>query len=198
MKKVILTVAAIFAFGFANAQETTDGGFANGDVFISGAVGFGSSSTGDVKTNAFEIAPSVGFFVSPNIALGGRLGYLSETDDSGVLETKQNTFSIGVFGRYYMTPAAKFSLFGELAVDYATSKFDDGVPGTDDQKANGFGVQVAPGVSYFLAKNFAIEASWGVLGYSSVKPDVDGAESTDSFQIGLDLRDINLGLVYKF
>lgn len=61
MKKVILTVAAIFAFGFANAQETTEGGFANGDVFITGAVGFGSSKTGEAKTNSFEVSPSVGF-----------------------------------------------------------------------------------------------------------------------------------------
>lgn len=195
MKKVILTVAAIFAFGFANAQETTEGGFANGDVFITGAVGFGSSKTGEAKTNSFEVSPSVGFFVTPNIALGGRLGFSSEKEEEGADELKTTAFTVGVFGRYYVTPAAKFSLFGELAADYGTSKVDDG---TNDFKANGFGVQVAPGVSYFLGKNFAIEATWGVLGYNTVKPDVDGADSTNNFEFGLNLRDINFGLVYKF
>jgi len=195
MKKVILTVAAIFAFGFANAQETTEGGFANGDVFISGAVGFGSSKTGEAKTNSFEVSPSVGFFVTPNIALGGRIGFSSEKEEEGADELKTTAFTVGVFGRYYVTPASKFSLFGELAVDYGTSKVDDG---TNDFKADGFGVQVAPGVSYFLGKNFAIEATWGVLGYSTVKPDVEGAESTNNFALGLNLRDINFGLVYKF
>ncbi|HEU4497528.1 MAG TPA: porin family protein [Flavobacterium sp.] len=199
MKKVLLTVAAIFAFGFASAQDTTtEGGFANGDVFITGAVGFGSSKTGDAKTNSFEIAPSVGFFVTPNIALGGRLGYESSKDKTTPIEKKTNEFSIGVFGRYYMTPASKFSIFGELGVNYSTSKTEIDTPGSKDAKTNGFGVEVAPGISYFLAKNFALEARWGVLGYSSAKPDEDGAEATNDFDLNLDLRDITLGLIYKF
>ena len=56
MKKIFLTVAAVFAFGFANAQEaTTDGGFAKGDVFVTGGFGFSSEKTGDLKTNGFEL-----------------------------------------------------------------------------------------------------------------------------------------------
>ena len=198
MKKVILSVAAVFAFGFANAQETVSEGFTNGDVFISGAVGFESSKTGDVKTNVFEVAPSVGFFVTPNIAVGGRVGFTSQKEED-VFETKTNTFTIEAFGRYYATPAAKFSFFGELAVNYGTSKIEGETPlGDFESKSDGFGVQVAPGVSYFLSKNIAIEAKWGVLGYNTVKPDADGAESTDTFEFGLNLRDINFGIVYKF
>ena len=201
MKKVILSVAAVFAFGFANAQETaTEGGFAQGDLFISGAVGFGSDKTGDVKTNTFEIAPSIGYFVTSNIAVGGRLGYVSTKEEDG-LETKTNTFSVEAFGRYYMTPDSKFSFFGELAVNYGTSKIEEEnvFPLEDSEyKENGFGVQVAPGVSYFLNSNLAIEASFGILGYNTVEPDVDGAESTDTFRFGLDMRDINFGIVYKF
>lgn len=196
MKKVILSVAAVFAFGFANAQETVSEGFTNGDVFISGAVGFESSKTGDAKTNVFEVAPSVGFFVTPNIAVGGRVGFVSQKEEVALEdEIKTTTFTIGAFGRYYFTPASKFSLFGELGVNYGNAKVEQG---PDEIKADGFGVEIAPGVSYFLAKNFAIEATWGVLGYNTVKPDFDGAESTDTFQFGLNLRDINFGIVYKF
>ena len=52
MKKIIFTVAAIFAFGFANAQdkkENSGTGFAKGDIFITGA--FNVSSTNDKNTN---------------------------------------------------------------------------------------------------------------------------------------------------
>lgn len=86
-------------------------------------------------------------------------------------------------------------MFGELGVNYGNTKVEQG-PG--EYKENGFGVQVAPGVSYFIANNFALEATFGVLGYNSVDPDVDGAEKTNSFRFGLDTRDIRLGLVYKF
>ena len=79
MKKIILTAVAVFGFAFANAQEEEkgNGGFAKGDVFVSGAVTFGSSKTGDFKANAFEIAPKVGYFVTENIAVGASVGFQS-------------------------------------------------------------------------------------------------------------------------
>ena len=46
MKKIILTVAAVFAFGFANAQdkkEDSGAGFSNGDAYISGSFGINST-----------------------------------------------------------------------------------------------------------------------------------------------------------
>ena len=115
------------------------------------------------------------------------------------METKTNAFSVEAFGRYYMTPASKFSFFGELAVNYGTSKTEVETPlGDIESKSNGFGVQVAPGVSYFLNSNLAIEATFGALKYNTVDPDAEGADSTDSFELGLNLRDINFGIVYKF
>ncbi|NBL64477.1 outer membrane beta-barrel protein [Flavobacterium sp. NST-5] len=195
MKKLIFTLAAVAAFMGAKAQETVEGGFAKGDMFISGSFGVESSKTGDEKSTGFEVAPSFGVFVSPNIAIGGRLGFVSEKEEDATDELTTSALSIGAFGRYYFTPASKFSVFGELAVEYVTANVDNGIVDVD---ANGFGVQLAPGISYFIAKNFAIEASWGVLNYNTAKPDIDGAESTNNFEFGLNMRDINFGLIYKF
>lgn len=200
MKKIVLTVAAVFAFGFANAQEETSEGFKKGDVFISGAVSFGSTKTGDFKTSDFEIAPSAGYFVTDNIALGLAFGYGSSKVDVGTADATNSTLSVGAFGRYYFTPASKFSIFGQLGVNYMNYDLEfnpeTGVPG--ESKGNGFGIGVAPGVSYFLAKNFAIEATFGILSYETLNPDEDGVDSTNGFNFGLDMRDIRLGLVYKF
>lgn len=196
MKKVILSVAAIFAFGFANAQETVSEGFTKGDVFISGALKFGSTKEGDSKTTGFEVAPSVGYFVTENIAVGVRLGFSSDKVEEPLEdEIKTTAFTVGAFGRYYFTPASKFSFFGELEAQYGNRKVEEG-PG--EYKENNFGVNVAPGVSYFLSSNIALEASFGILGFNTVDPDVDGADKTNSFDFGLDTRDIRLGLVYKF
>lgn len=193
MKKVILSVAAVFAFGFASAQETTEGGFSKGDLFISGAVGFGSEKTGDLKTNDFIVAPKAGYFVTNNIAVGLAVGFESSKVDSGIADAKNNTFTVGAFGRYYFTPASKFSIFGELGVNY--NSYDNEFP--TDSKGDGFGVAIAPGVNYFISKNFALEASFGILGFDTTKPD-GGGEKTNSFDFGLDTRDIRLGLIYKF
>ncbi len=51
MKKIILSVAAVFAFGFANAQEEVKEskgfGFAKGNIIAEGNLGFGTSKDDD-------------------------------------------------------------------------------------------------------------------------------------------------------
>lgn len=202
MKKLFVA-SAIALFGMMSAQENETVGFNQGNTFITGAVGFTSETEGDFKTNNFNVAPSVGYFVTPNIALGARLSYGNSNSTSEFQnienEEKIETFSAGAFGRYYWTPAARFSIFGELNANYANVKFTETTGQiSDSSKADGFNFQFAPGINYFLTRNFALEATWGVLGYSSVKPDFDGADSTDRFNVGLDLNDLSLGLVYKF
>lgn len=200
MKKLIFAAAALFAFGVSNAQEKegSSEGFKNGDIFLSGSFNVGSSKytdAGNYKETSFSVAPRVGFFVTDNIAVGGFLGYSSSkvTPTEGADDVKVNALSVGAFGRYYATPASKFSVFGQLGAALTSVNYD-----TADYKVNGFDIELAPGVSYFLNSNFAIEASWGALSYSTAKADTDGAESSNSFNIGLDLENINFGLLYKF
>ncbi|MFC5045665.1 porin family protein [Aquimarina hainanensis] len=193
MKKLMFTALAVLAFTFANAQEE---GFTKGSSFVSGSFGFNSESTGDVKDNSFNFSPRAAYFLTENIAAGAKLGFTSRKQENGTdPEIKTNEFTIGAFGRYYFTPATKFSVFAELELDYNTRKVE---VGNGDTKFNGFGIGFAPGVNYFLNKNFAIEATWGALNYRTFKQDVSGAESTDNFNIGVNLDDINFGLVYKF
>ena len=197
MKKLML-VGALALFAAVNAQvSTSTEGFAQGSTFITGAVGFASESVAEEKTSGFTIAPSVGYFVTPNIAIGAKLGYTSLKNEEGSYEETTDLLTAGVFGRYYWMPASKFSIFAELGADYRSLTEDDNTI-SNEYKSNGFAIQLAPGMNYFLNNNFALEAKVGVLGYSSDKPDYTGAEATDNFNIGLNLNDITLGLVYKF
>jgi outer membrane protein W len=198
MKKIIFAAAALFVFGFANAQdkkEATGGkGYANGDVYVTGAVSIGSSKEGDVKETTFEINPMVGFFVTDNIAIGGQIGYASDKiDNDGTTTLDESTLSIGVFGRYYATPASDFSVFGQLGLNYFTTDHGDA-----DFKTNGFDVALRPGINYFLSDHFAIEATFGRLGFTSEKDDTDGAENQTNFGLELDMRSIGFGMTYKF
>jgi len=197
MKKLILSLVALTSFTFASAQEqeVETYGFNEGDMFISGSFGIGTTTyPDDSKENTFNITPRFGYFVNDFIALGAQAGYSKQKAENpdGDDVVDNSTFTIGVFGRYYLMPAQKFTFFGELGLGYGSTK------DIDDNKINGINVGVAPGLSYFVSKHFALEATFGILGYNSVKPDADGAESTDSFQFGLDMDDINLGLIYKF
>ena len=196
MKKLLLIAAvAVFTLTSVNAQEeTTTGGFAQGDLFVSGTASYSSEKFMDNKAEVFAFVPKVGYFVADNIAVGLQLGYGFAKAESGSVDTGDvNAFRAGAFARYYSKPASQFSLFGELSFDYVTS--EDKLA---DYKENGFDVTIAPGLSYFVSDRFALEATVGLLSYSSSKPDVDGAEATNSFSTGLDFSNINFGLVYKF
>ena len=201
MKKIIFTVAAIFAFGFANAQDKKENsgmGFAKGDIFITGA--FNVSSTNDkntdIKTSSFEIAPQVNFFLTNNFSLGAMISYTSDKAKNAVADTQDDSsIAFGLAGRYYFTPASQFSVFAELGAEYESTKDNLSNP---TYTVNGFDVALAPGINYHLSNHFSVEAKWGVLGFESEKADVTGAENVTEFNFGLDLRDLMIGLNYKF
>ncbi|KFF05040.1 outer membrane beta-barrel protein [Flavobacterium reichenbachii] len=184
MKKIILAAIAVMGFTFANAQTA---GFAKGDVFISGAFNVGSQKTGDNKSSDFTLVPSVGYFVTENIAIGAKLGFGS----TKVGDDKTNDFTAGAFGRYYFTPASQFSVFGQAGLDFTNSK-------AGEFKSNEVGVNLGLGLSYFLSKHFAIETTWAGLGYNVNNNGGHGAEKTNSFGLGTDLRDVSFGVIYKF
>lgn len=197
MKKIILTMAAVFALSFANAQDKkakSNDGFSNGDVFISGAISINSEKTGDDKKNSSEFAPKIAFFVSDNIAVGAKLGFGSskETMPSMTMSDKSST-AFGVFGRYYFTPASKFSLFANLGFDMTSWK-DKLASTTQKETSLGLGA----GLNYHLSNNFSIEAMAGALTYTSNDNGGNGADKTNSFSFGGDWRAVTFGVNYKF
>ena len=201
MKKIILTVVALSAIGFANAQNKKESnlGFAKGDVFVSGALQFGSDSkVFYYKQDSFVFAPSVGYFVSDNIALGVNLnvgsGSVQATSASG--KSKTSTFAAGLAGRYYFTPASQFSLFGELGAAFGTDKFTPVIGNVT--KENSFVVALAPGLNYFVSKNFSLETKIAVLSYASQKGDQAGDENASSIRFGGDWSAVTFGVNYKF
>jgi len=216
MKRILFSLAALMALSFANAQDETPAsvGFKAGDVMITGTLGFGTAKTGEVKTTTFDFTPMAGYFVNNNIAVGMALGYNTQKDEATGyyydpfgneyygLDQKRTSFSVGAFGRYYFTPANKFSIFGQLGASYQFSKYEYAVDYGAEEKNNGFVVAVAPGINYFISNHFALEATFGILSYTTSKPDYDAMyvdeTSTNTFNFGLNFSDINFGLVYKF
>ncbi len=213
MKKLLLSALAVCAFTFSNAQEEKTegtGGFAQGDMFISGSFGINSFKQDDFKSSEFSIAPSFNYFVSDNIAVGAKVGFASSKDAiisefqgidlGGDFAASYNTIEFGAMGRYYFTPANQFSLFGQLGLDYGISTITelDGMDIDEDNKFNSLNIGLGLGMNYFVSSNFSLEAGIGVLGYNTSKLDADGAEAANTFSFGANLTDITLGVNYKF
>ncbi|MCF6128156.1 porin family protein [Flavobacterium sp. AS60] len=197
MKKIILTVAAVFALTFANAQDKKEGGagFSNGDLYLTGTAGFSSVKEGDAKTDGFTLAPGIGYFIDDNIAIEGQLSFMSGKEDDGAgNELKTSGFGIAAGAKYFWTPASQFSLSVGANLSYMSTKYDNGA---GDATFKEIGLNIPLGLHYFVSNDFAITSSWGGFGYSSNDNGGNGADKTTGFNLGLDLSSISFGLIYK-
>ena len=177
MKKIILTAAAVFAFSFANAQDSKSVGLAKGDIYVTGTVSSVSTSGSDSATS---FAPAVGYFLTDNVALSAGFA----TASAG--EVKESTFSIGA--AYVFNAKNQFSSNVSLGLGFGS--------GTNVVDYKTTTLKLAYGINYFVSSHFAVMASIAGLNYVSATPDGGSAVSTTT--IGIDMRNLSLGLAYKF
>lgn len=199
MKK-LLVASAIAVFGLSNAQ------IAKGTTYISGQVGYEGKKDNntDVSTDTFKIIPTVGYFVSNDIAVGLGVGYqnASETTKFTTGEAKESisAFVVEPFVRKYWNLGEKLYFFGQLSVPMAFGTYKEEVTGMDTQKvnANSFGVSIKPGLDYVINKNWSVEATIGNFGYNTSKVDMEGAKSVDNYGFGLNFSNVGFGVKYFF
>ena len=210
MKKVLLFAAfAAFAMTSVNAQDEDSSGFAKSDIYMTGTVGFNSSTTSystsgidDDDSSSTTFSPAVGYMLSDNIALEAGLSYSSSDgyDEEFELdaETTVTTFSVGA--RWFMNPSDKFSLSvgAGLGFGSGTTTFTGS---TAELEASGLTFTVAPAVNYWMSDSWGLFANVAAFEYSSVENSnnqTSDTSDTTSTGLNIDLSDINFGMVYKF
>jgi len=218
MKKLLLA-GAVALFGLSNAQ------IAKGTAYISGQVGYSQEENNntDRKVESFKVIPTAGYFVGTNLAVGLGVGYKNDKTTATTTATLGNTtvvterigtqsaFVVAPFVRKYWTLADKLYIFGQLEVpmEFGNEKVElnstSNAGGTtttasNSTKANytSIGVNIKPGLDYFLNKNWSIEATIGEFGYNTSKFDVDGAKSVNNYKFGLNLSAVTFGVKYVF
>ncbi|MEG0925290.1 MULTISPECIES: outer membrane beta-barrel protein [Chryseobacterium] len=214
MKKILLA-GAVALFGLSNAQ------IAKGTTYVSGQLGYSQNenNNNDTKVESFKVLPTVGYFVNTNLAVGLGVGY--KNDNTKTVSTLGTTtidgketvsgFVVAPFVRKYWTLADKLYIFGQLEVpmvfgqnkDEGTSTTTVGgttVTSSTSTKNNftSIGVNVKPGLDYFLNKNWSIEATFGEFGYNTNKVNVDGAKRVNDYKFGLNLSSVTFGVKYVF
>lgn len=200
MKKIILTVAAVFALSFANAQDKKESGFgyAKGDIVLGGNIKM-SSSTDEVggvstKSSSSMIGPDVAYFVSDNFAL--ELGLA--IGNSTVGSASRATSNIAVGARYYfLNLGERFKTYTNFGLNFGSD--DNGGNGAEKTSTLGFGAGI--GMNYFLTSKIAINFGLGnVISYDSEKT---GNFSSSSMNINLNefenfFSTPTFGVAYKF
>ncbi|MGL2963253.1 outer membrane beta-barrel protein [Flavobacterium sp. RSB2_4_14] len=176
MKKIILTVAAVFAFGFANAQDATTEtkGFSKGDKWVEGAFSFRS---GDVE-DSWSFTPKMGYMINDKVGLGGFLAFAGATDN--FTEDKSGVFGVGAFVRYYFLSLGSdkaFQAYGEFGLGY--SALTNEPNGFDKTTDSAFNANIDLGMNYFFTNHWAATFELAnILAYNNANPE-NGDNSSD-------------------
>ncbi|WP_432708084.1 outer membrane beta-barrel protein [Pedobacter sp.] len=200
MKKLVLSLVAVFAFAFATQAQTE-----KGNVLVGGNVGFNTSKTdgADKSDVNFKVVPSVGYFVADNFAIGTGVGYNYNKQVSR--NNLNQAFEVSPFGRYYVDLNDNFKFFGQLAVPMAfgNNKYVDANGNTGDKLATttNIGVNLAPGFAYYPSKKVGIEFSVDGFGYNhnKVENELTGNKvKSNSFGFNANTFAPKLGIMLHF
>lgn len=162
MKKIILTVAVLFAFGFANAQdkkEISNGGqTSKGKWLIEANTGnamIGSTSFSYASVDGesiYNLGLDGGYFIMDDLALKAGLGY------GGDSESSTSSFSYRIGAKYYVISKIPVTLDLTGASGDAVENFAGETPmwlgiGAGYAIFLGNNVSIEPGLRYNLSLN---------------------------------------------
>ncbi|WP_298479921.1 hypothetical protein [uncultured Maribacter sp.] len=152
----------------------------------------------------------IGYTLSNNVTAGLGLSYSTSNRSSTYkrelnenLTSKFKNESIGVipFIRAYKAVGSRLGLYLQGEVNYSKYWSENSSSDSLDSTNNGevLFVGLRPGITFFIARKFALEASLGSLGYSKQKRETEESElysESDSFIFSLNSSDLLFGLAY--
>ncbi len=186
MKRLLLiaiTFITVAAYAQTSRQITT---IYRGDWYISGGLAFTSENRNinnidrspESKTFGYSISPKFGYFIIDNLAVGvgGSITHNDNENFNGANFTynkEYNSYSVFAFIKKFFNLDKKllFSLQGELRYSHITKKIENTQTFPSDYSITNnisdiYELGVRPGITFFLAKNIAFEASFGFLTYN--------------------------------
>lgn len=199
MKKVlsISVLLTVLSLSCVFAQVSS------GTKMIGGGVAFTSyneetGASSDFKSSGFSLEPSLGYFVSENLAVGLNLGFESSIQDNGFSKERFSGFSVGPFARLYkFTSNDKFAFFGEAAVLFGSQKNDPDGPG--ETKSSSLNFSISPGFAYFFNEKWVIDLKLRGISFTSVDPNKDVDNDKESiFIFGPNSFNPSLGFRFLF
>jgi len=183
MKKIILTAAAIFAFGLVNAQEAKFGVKAGLNL---------SNLTGDIENNSikagFQVGALVDIKISDNFSIQPEVLYSMQGAkfDDGKIELSY--INVPVMAKFYVANGFSLEAGPQIGFLMSAKAKEDGAGSEDIKdflKSTDFGLNI--GAGYDLTENFNLGVRYG-FGLSNIAEEGDDLKNSN----------IAIAVAYKF
>ena len=207
MKKSLLAVLFAVALVVPAVAE---------NMWIGGSLGYESSSlkttggSNDVDANMFSIEPEFGYSVNEKWDIGIDLAYSTgkgTVDEMYGIKagenknpTKLDKWGIAPFARYHVAKIGDFDVMLKGALFY--EKIDaENNDGADKSKISGYGIAIAPVISYSINETWSIGCTLNFLelAYAHYSDDDNSDNKIDNF--GFNVNDgsiMSVGFSYHF
>lgn len=170
----------LFTLQYSFAQVTEAGNFMIGSTLglssaqsrITQIDSGGEESEETPSSTQFSIAPSIGYFILDQLAVGIGMDYtLSQVDNSNEDYTRDSDLLFGPFARYYLMTGDDSAFFLEANFGFGNAR-DDKEIGGQKQKINTniFAMGFGPGFTVVSSGSVGIEA---LVKYNFAKSDFD-------------------------
>ncbi len=189
MKIVYLLIVMLLSCSFAQAQ------YSKGTQLLAGSFGYtnnqGKTKDTSVNTNTrnnnsyqLNLFARYGLFLTNHWLVGAYGNYSNSlskgsanysSSDSYSYRNTSELYTMGLFGRYYQTISGRFSWFAQISAGAGSGKsfynstttnttsFLESHTNSKNFYAN---LNFTPGIIYFLNSKFALETTFGNVGYS--------------------------------
>ncbi len=178
----LLTILSfsLFSLQYLSAQVTEAGNFMIGSTLglssaqsrITQVDAQGEESEETPSSTQFSIAPSIGYFIMDEFAVGIGMDYtFSKVDNSSEDYTRDSDLLFGPFARYYFLATDDSALFLEANFGFGNSRDDKELAGqTQKINTNIFAMGFGPGFTVVSSGSIGIEA---LVKYNFAKSDFD-------------------------
>lgn len=218
MKNNLLLLALLAGTATAAHAQTA---IPAGTVSLGGNVGYyrhtnslqnvGSGQTSESVSSRFQMAPSIGYFVADNLAVGLSLGcsatkntYASPFSNHLSDLAPSTAFRSGAYVQYYKMLTDQFGLVGTFGAGYQYNRTTNiygpaGNMSAAETKQKGYYASLTPGIVYFPIPKLGISATVGSLAYSRLKEaPTSGEPVTTDFGAGFGLSQLQFGGTWYF
>ena len=167
---------------------------ASAQVYVGGNVGIASYDPGyegSKSETVYSVLPEIGYSFDSDWAAGVAFGW-----SKGALRQNDLTFDSDMTHTFEVNPYVRYTAIKGKVVNV----FVDGAFGYKhyNDLGNSWSLGLKPGVAVNLNDKLSFVAHAGFLGWTTSKPDVDGAKSTNTFGFDLDGSDLSFGFYYNF
>ena len=172
----------------------------SGSKFINGTVRISVLGDGDNTQTSFTFAPTLGYFINDQTAVGGTLGIVSQSvGNDGTNSSNNLTVYLAPFVRRYfpiVDESFYFFLNGSVGFSYGRSAYGFGnFTSTDDVFS--ISLNASPGFAYFPADRWSLDFMLDGFGLSFYGLGSEGGATT-SFTLGASTFSPSLGFSYYF